>query len=27
VNPRNVNDAINAIVKLVAQELEKQNLI
>jgi hypothetical protein len=27
VNPRNVNDAINAIVKLVAEELQKQNLI
>jgi hypothetical protein len=27
VNPRSVNDAINALAKLVAQELEKQNLI
>jgi hypothetical protein len=27
VNPRSVNDAINAIAKLVAQELQKQNLI
>ncbi|HSY66485.1 MAG TPA: hypothetical protein VK829_17975 [Terriglobales bacterium] len=27
VNPRSVNDAINAIVRLVAQELQKQNLI
>lgn len=27
VNPRSVNDAINAIVKLGAQELQKQNLI
>jgi hypothetical protein len=27
VNPRSVNDAINAIVKLVAQEIQKQNLI
>jgi hypothetical protein len=27
VNPRSVNDAINAIVKLVAQELQKQDLI
>jgi hypothetical protein len=26
VNPRSVNDAINAIVKLVAQEIQKQNL-
>jgi hypothetical protein len=26
-NPRSVNDAINAIAKLVAQELQKQNLI
>lgn len=27
VNPRNVNDAINAISKLVAEELQKNNLI
>jgi hypothetical protein len=27
VNPRNVNDAINAIAKLVDEQLLKQNLI
>ena len=27
VNPRNVNDAINAIAKLVDQELQTNNLI